>query len=48
MRIPLLNGAELRGLREIRVALEGLATERAAAHATPAGMPALVQLIEGL
>jgi DNA-binding GntR family transcriptional regulator len=87
MRIPLLNGAELRELRDIRVALEGLATERAAAHATPAlmralqeheaeivalrpagnpkamipaigrlhfaiyrasGMPALVQLIEGL
>lgn len=87
MRIPLLSGDELRELRDIRVALEGLATERAAAHATPelmralqaqeaeivalrptgdpkamipaigrlhftiyraSGMPALVQLIEGL
>ncbi len=36
MRIPLLNGAELRELRDIRVALEGLATERAVARATPA------------
>jgi DNA-binding GntR family transcriptional regulator len=36
MRIPLLTAAELRELRDIRVALEGLATERAAALATPA------------
>lgn len=35
MRIPLLGVEELRELRDIRVALEGLATERAAAHATP-------------
>lgn len=36
MRIPLLSPAELRELRDIRVALEGLATERAAMRATPA------------
>lgn len=36
MRIPLLTAEELRELRDIRVALEGLATERAAAHVTPA------------
>jgi DNA-binding GntR family transcriptional regulator len=87
MRIPLLSPEELRELRDIRVSLEGLATERAAARVTPAlveelrqreaeivalrpagdakamipaigrlhftiyrasGMPALVQLIEGL
>ncbi len=36
MRIPLLTADELRELRDIRVALEGLATERAAAHVTPA------------
>lgn len=35
MRIPLLGVEELRELRDIRVALEGLATERAATHATP-------------
>lgn len=44
MRIPLLNGAELRELRDIRVALEGLATERAAAHATPELMRELDRL----
>lgn len=87
MRIPLLSADELRELRDIRVALEGLATERAAQRSTPeligelrereadiialrprgdakqmipaigrlhftiyraSGMPALVQLIEGL
>ncbi|MGG5809450.1 GntR family transcriptional regulator [Falsiroseomonas sp. CW058] len=36
MRIPILTADELRELRDIRVALEGLATERAAARATPA------------
>jgi len=36
MRIPLLSAGELRELRDIRVALEGLATERAAARMTPA------------
>lgn len=35
MRIPLLSADELRELRDIRVALEGLATERAVARATP-------------
>jgi DNA-binding GntR family transcriptional regulator len=43
MRIPLLTAAELRELRDIRVALEGLATERAAALATPALIAALEQ-----
>lgn len=36
MRIPILSADELRELRDIRVALEGLATERACAHVTPA------------
>ena len=87
VRVPILSAEALRELRDIRVALEGLATERAAMRATPAflaevqqreadivalrplgdakamipaigrlhfaiyrgaGMPALVQLIEGL
>jgi len=87
MRIPILSAAELRELRDIRLALEGLATERAAERVTPqllaefekleahivslrglndpkqmipaigrlhfaiyrvSGMPALVQIIEGL
>jgi DNA-binding GntR family transcriptional regulator len=43
MRIPLLTAAELRELRDIRVALEGLATERAAALATPVLLAELEQ-----
>jgi DNA-binding GntR family transcriptional regulator len=43
MRIPLLTAAELRELRDIRVALEGLATARAAALATPALLAELQQ-----
>lgn len=35
MRVPLLSAAELKELRDIRVALEGLATERAATLITP-------------
>ncbi|WP_439578852.1 GntR family transcriptional regulator, partial [Elioraea sp.] len=35
MRVPRLSAEELRELRDIRVALEGLATERAAALITP-------------
>ena len=35
MRVPRLCAAELRELRDIRVALEGLATERAASLITP-------------
>lgn len=35
MRIPILSADELRELRDIRVALEGLATERAAPRMTP-------------
>lgn len=41
MRIPILSAAELRELRDIRVALEGLATERAAQLASPALMATL-------
>ncbi|MBC9207417.1 GntR family transcriptional regulator [Roseomonas aerophila] len=35
VRVPLLNGAQLRELRDMRMALEGLAAARAAEAATP-------------
>jgi DNA-binding GntR family transcriptional regulator len=35
MSVPLLSPAELRELRDLRIALEGLATERAAQQVTP-------------
>jgi len=44
MSVPLLRPDELRELRDIRVALEGLATERAAVHATPGLVQELARL----
>lgn len=43
IRVPVLTAEQLRELRDIRMALEGLAVERAALHADPA---AIVQLRE--
>jgi DNA-binding GntR family transcriptional regulator len=44
MRVPLLSADALRELRDIRVALEGLATERAASRITPAELAEVKRL----
>jgi DNA-binding GntR family transcriptional regulator len=44
VRVPLMTRAKILELRDMRVALEGMATERAAAHVTPARLADLRQV----
>jgi len=44
VRVPLMTQAKILELRDIRVALEGLATERATEHVTPARLRELRQV----
>jgi DNA-binding GntR family transcriptional regulator len=44
VRVPLMTKAKIKELCDIRMALEGLATERAAGHVTPAKLGELQQI----